>query len=204
MKPWFFVLTVLFLSGGFSEARPLLLGDWESSGGRPYIYTPLYPYSYHCQVEISDEKSRRENGRDVILFAVAEFDLNQQQPLLKTDNFAWRWVSRDIETGQLRKIVRSGKSPVAKPPFKITGHFVWLTFQPNLSGPEELRQETDAVTLSLSLELQIFSRFVGKTESRNGLRSDKSLRVTNWFGSRDEQGQWDQHLTARVMCDKRE
>lgn len=100
MKTAYFLLALFLFSLSPASARELR-GDWVSAGAPvqgPDEEQLKTPYSYFCQVEITDFNSREyrtSEGKDELFpFAIARFELNNANPEWKSSSNPsdWKWV----------------------------------------------------------------------------------------------------------------
>ena len=166
----------------FSHAA--LRGEWESSGDMPMPYTPDYPFRYSCQVEITDHKIRRIEGRQVRVFAVGRVEFDNGNSYASAGDIQWKRVLLEVGGGEIES---AGEIPfkVGKPSFSLT--FVQKAAE-------------DEVILSASGSLPV-GRYLVSPEAARAVfsREDDELRVeTNIYAEPSSLAR-----SMLVVCDKK-
>ncbi len=175
-----------------SQARPNFRdGDWNSSGGAPVPpYEPPYEYLYDCQAQISDQITRGEDKRSFELFAIADFQISNEQTYVSAPSLRWQGI----------KYFGPGETTVYEGP---------LPFAPAQSGtgfglevwPDD-STKVDRVFLDLSLE-QPLGDYALRTHAREIFsRHDADFESTLWVNLEHRTQTLVPRYLLRVLCTK--
>jgi hypothetical protein len=187
MTKFIYLVLVAFLILPQAEARLRLKGDWISSGDVVDGTTDVdYDYSYHCQVEITDNHYVRNWRR----FAVAEFDISKEHPdFIQGKNLNWEWLDQSNE----------GEERPAKPRSAINVRDQQF-FLSVLSG--ELTGKPDTVRIGVTMNLQVGKYLVPKNEDVEFTRDDQTVSIDASHGAYERHFRSDLSLNLYYTCEK--
>lgn len=196
-----FSFAVLLLCLSLPALAIQLRGDWESSGAPPTIYEPKYKYAYRCQIQMTDSRLYNIAGRESVVYAAAEFEMNNQVILLNERDLNWE-LARFSEEVNEDGDMKTELLPLERIPFSIEKTSVRLSLSKAAS-----KKLPDTVTITLNAAIKFplptGNEYVSQRASRNFTREDQTLGARTSIYSSAESPTEGRSIKAAVYCEKR-